>query len=129
MEILGVVLRLTDVSASRSALEQELGCSVDWASPRSGSMQHAQIPMIVPEDAPTTWADIQSFIEPHANKIPTLIDSGAIRSARLDIGVPIYEENMMSTVSMPHELCEVVGRNRIEIDITLYATESEDGAA
>lgn len=85
--------------------------------------------MIVPEDAPATWADIQSFIESHANKIPTLIDSGAIRSARLDIGVPIYEENLMSTVSMPHELCEVVGRNRIEIDITLYATASEDGAA
>ncbi|OYW59742.1 MAG: hypothetical protein B7Z40_21050 [Bosea sp. 12-68-7] len=129
MEILGVVLRLSDVSASRSALEQALGCSVDWASPRHGSMQHAQIPMIDPEDAPTTWADIQSFIELHANKILALIDSRAIRSARLDIGVPIYEENLMSTVSLPHELSEVVGRNRIGIDITLYATASEDGSA
>ncbi len=82
--------------------------------------------MTDPLDGPADWPNIKSFIDHHANNIWRLIDNSAIGSATLDIGVPIYEGSMAWTVSVPHEVSEIAGRNRIQIDITLYATASDE---
>lgn len=132
MDTMGVMLRFEGVSISQPALEHALGCPVVWSRQTSHGGQHAQVDVSMrDEDAVASdnkvsfWNWIDSTIRRLGDNVAKLVDDGAVQSAQLDVGLLFYGSNMVSSVVVPSSICELVGRSRIAIAVTYYATSDE----
>ncbi len=81
--------------------------------------------VVVSDGNVSFWRWIDATICRLGDRVARLVDRGAIKSAELDIGLPFYWANMVSSVVVPSSICELAGRSRIAITVTYYATSDE----
>jgi hypothetical protein len=120
-ETMGVMLRFSGVSLSRDIFEHTFERPVVWAQSSRDGLLHAQIDLS-PEGDIIDWQALISCIQKLGPSVSSLITDGLVTKVELDIGLPFYENNMMSSLTLPAELCAVAGQNRIAITTTYYLT-------
>lgn len=126
IETMGVILRFHDISIPQSSFEKRLGCPVRWGGESLDGLHSAQIDK-TPEDDCIRWEEIVLSLQTLGDSVTLLFEDNVISTAELDIGLPFYDSSMGSSITIPADLCEVAGRNRIAMTITHYltATDSE----
>lgn len=125
IETLGVMLRFGGVTASRDILEAAFGRPVTWANNRRGGVQHAQIDLS-PDGDHIDWQVLTLAFEELGQAVSSLVKNGSIASAELDIGLPFYDTNMVSSITLPPQLCATAGQHRIAVTVTYYLTDADD---
>lgn len=122
---MGVVVRFAVASIPPEVLEAKAGHSVQYGRKRPDGSQSALIDL-TPEDDLIDWDVLSGSISALGDRIADMVESGAISSLAVDVGLPFYVTNAMSAITIPARLCEAAGRNKIAITVTFYATSSEE---
>lgn len=120
------MLRFYEVSTSQEAFENFLGRPVQLLEARRDGSQTAQIDLSSDDDL-IHWDALISAIGSLSNGIASMIENGAIATAKLDIALPFYfPRNLAASITIPVELCALAGRTGIAIEVTYCATCEDD---
>jgi hypothetical protein len=125
IETLGVMLRFGCISASRDILKGACGRPVTWANNRRSGVQHGQI-NLSPDGDHIDWLALTLAFEELGQAVSSLVKNGSIARAELDIGLPFYDTNMVSSITLPPQLCAAAGQHRIAVTVTYYLTDADD---
>lgn len=118
---MGAILRFQGVFIPQESLEKRLGCPAGWGRESPNGLLSAQID-ITPEDDCIHWEDLVLSLPTLGEPVKALVEDNVVE---LDIGLPLYDSSMGSAITIPADLCEVAGRNRIAVTITYYLTTTE----
>lgn len=124
MEIIGIVIRLIDITAAPDEVEQKLGQSLQYSRRWSDGTQDAVFDPMVGERL--DWTEIAQILNDVSPHIHSLIQNGLIAKAELDIGLPFYENYAANSITIPSEICAVAGTSGIDITTTYYATSYDE---
>lgn len=126
-----VVLRISDVAASRSDLETALGARVArYEAPRTAALHYAQLDFIagdidlLAED--DLWTEIIERIEQLGPRMRALQGNHLIGRTSIDLAVSFGETSALATYHLPSRVAEVLGREGIEIEFSVYLVSSKD---
>lgn len=116
------VIRMFGVSMARVELEQRLGFSLDrYEAARGTSLQYAQVSG--PGHA-RDWVAAEELLVRIGPTIRELVEKQAIASAKINVAL-YFMDNMASVSStIPARVAELAGKNRIDIEISAYLTNS-----
>lgn len=125
IKTMGVIMRFGNVAAPQQSLEQALDFRVQWARKSHDGRQYAQIDL-VSECQYIKWLTIDGFIEKFGSSIASLLEQRMIESATLDIGMPFYEGDLVSSLTVPSPTCLLAGRYGIAVTATYYAVAADE---
>jgi hypothetical protein len=123
---LSIVIRLTEVSISRSELEATLGCTLDrYEEASEHAKNYAQIDIDKEEDY---WAAAHRFIQPMNDKLQALSSAGAVGALTIDAALPFRDGVMSASTVIPSALAQLAGQIGIDIEISIYRSNSPGSA-
>lgn len=121
IKTMGVIMRFGNVAVPQESLEAILDFKVQWARRGHDGLQYAQIDL-VSECQYIKWLTIDAFIEKFGAGIASLLKQGMIQSAALDIGMPFFREDLVTSLTVPSPTCLLAGRYGIAVTVTYYAS-------
>jgi hypothetical protein len=112
-EILSAVLRLSEISISRSELENHLGILLErYESDKA----YAQL------DAGESWGSISTTLAAYGDIVARLKQEGVLQKACLDIAFSFFDDMASTTCQIPYGILYDAGRNQIDINVSVYLT-------
>lgn len=119
-----VVLRISDVAMTKSALEAALQIKLDkFELARSGSLHYAQV-NVTAEDC--GWSTLVDWIKIIGPQISALRRERRIGPAIIDLAYPFGPNSASMCIEMPSDAAEGIGHYGIDIQFSVYLT-NEDG--
>lgn len=116
---LSIVIRIPDVSLSRSDLNASLGLEVDRYEASSG-LAYAQIDVAGVGDQ---WAAALDYIRSIRAAIPRLVSEGAIGTPSLDVAIAFPHSTLSKSLIVPAALAAETGEAGIDVELSVYKTE------
>lgn len=121
IKTMGVIMRFGNVAVPQETLESVLDFKVQWARRGHDGLQYAQIDL-VSECQHILWLTIDAFIEKFGTAIAMLLEQRMIQTAALDIGMPFFMDDLVTSLTVPSSTCLLVGRYGISVTVTYYAS-------
>jgi len=119
-----IVIRLADVSIPRSELEAALNLVLDRYETDPGrETSYAQI--YIDEEA-DYWAAAHRTMLPLKDKLQTLTSARSIGALVLDAALPFRNNLVAVSTVVPSALARLAGQIGIDIEISIYLTQSAD---
>jgi hypothetical protein len=119
---LAIVIRIPDVTLSRSGLETALGLPLDRYEQRSdGTPAYAQID--IPNDQ-DQWAAALDCVQSIGARLQRLISENLVGSPQMDIAVGFPDSAVMKSLEIPARLAAVTGETGMDIGISIYLTSN-----
>ena len=116
---LSVVIRIPDVSLSRSDLEASLGLQVDRYEASSG-LAYAQIDIA---DGEVQWAAALDCVRSIGPIIPRLVSESTIGRPCLDVAIGFPHSSLSKNLVIPAVLAAATGEAGIDVELSVYKTE------
>ncbi len=117
---MGVIMRFGNVAVPQESLEAVLDFKVQWARKGHDGLQYAQIELVSACQY-ILWLTIDGFIEKFGTGIAALLAQGMIQTAALDIGMPFFRDDLVTSLTVPSATCQLAGRFGIAVTVTYYA--------
>lgn len=121
---LSVVLRISGVTMTKTALEAALQIELDRFEPdHSGSLNYAQL------NAPAEdcgWSTVVDWIKIIGPQISALRRERRIGPATIDLAYPFDANSASMYIEMPSNAAETISHYGIDIEFSVYLT-TEDG--
>lgn len=120
---LSIVIRIPNVRLSQSALATALGTPLHRYDEETASRPaYAQID--IPK-AGDQWKAACKVIESISDAYDRLLSNKSVGVARLDIATTLPSSALSTSLTIPSLLAAAVGATGMEIDISIYRTESK----
>src|SRR5690242_4931050 len=119
LQPLTIVIRIPDVSLSRSDLISSLGRQVDRYEETAGRA-YAQIDIGGGEDQ---WAAALDCIRSIRPVIPRVISEGSIGTPSLDVAMAFPQSHLSGSLVVPTALARATGEAGIDVELSVYRTE------
>ena len=116
---LTIVVRIPDVSISRSDLHAALGKQVDRYE-ESGGRAYAQIDIGGGGDQ---WAATADCVRSIQSAISRLLSDGSIGTPCLDIAMALSNSQLSKSLVVPAALARTAGEAGIDIELSVYRTD------
>lgn len=124
MQPMSIVIRIADVSIPRADLEAALNLAVDrYEIDRRGVTNYAQI--YIGEEA-DYWAAAYRTMLQLTDKLQALSSAGSIGAISLDAALSFHDDLMAGSTVIPFRLAQLAGQTGIDIEISIYRTQSPD---
>jgi hypothetical protein len=118
------VIRLADVSIPRSELEAALNLILDrYDIDPGGKTNYAQINI---DEEADCWAAAYRTMLPLKDKLQALSSAGSIGALSLDAALPFRDNLIAVSTVIPSPLAQLAGQIGIDIEISIYLTQSPD---
>jgi len=122
---LSIVVRIYDVTISRSQLEAALGLTLDRYELTSGEATHyAQIDVAEETDY---WSSTLNTLQALGHSVEPLVAAGAIGAPSIDVALALPEDVMWVSSTVPSTVAEAAGRLGMDIDLSIYRVGSPEG--
>jgi hypothetical protein len=119
-----VVLRISDVTMTKIALEAALQIQLDRFEPaRSGSLNYAQINLPAEDFG---WGVVVDWIKTIGPHISALRCERLIGQTTIDLAVPFQHPSVSMSIEIPSYAAETISCYGIDIEFSVYLT-NEDG--
>jgi hypothetical protein len=117
---LSIVIRIPDVTLSRSDLETALGLPLDrYEQPTDHASGYAQIDI---PDGQDQWAAAVDCVRSVRDPIQRLVSERLIGSPGLDVAVAFPSSVISTSFAIPARLAAAAGEAGLHIDISVYRT-------
>lgn len=117
-----MVIRIPDVTLSRSDLETALGRPVDRHEPRSGrASMFAQIDI---DDDRDQWVVALGCIQSLQAPVQRLVAEGLIGSPCVDVAVGLPASAVATSLTIPARLAVAAGAAGMDVVVSVYSTSS-----
>ena len=112
-----------DIAISKEALEEKLGVRLDRFEPqRSGVRHFAQFNF---PESDSLYPTIMDFFQRIGPAIMRLAADGEIGTSSLDLAFGFAPHLATHTVTIPSFVAEVVGRHRVDIEVSNYPVSDD----
>jgi len=119
-----IVIRLADVAIPRSELEAALNLVLDRYEIDPGrETNYAQINI---DEEADCWAAAYQIMLPLKDKLQALSSAGSIGALSLDAALPFWDNLIAVSTVIPSPLAQLAGQIGIDIEISIYLTQSPD---
>jgi hypothetical protein len=126
MQPMSIVIRIADVSIPRADLEAALNLALDrYETGRRGVTNYAQINI---EEEADYWAAASRTMLQLKDKLQALSSAGSIGAISLDAALSFHDDLMAGSTLIPSPLAYLAGQTGIDIEISVYRTQSPDEA-
>lgn len=126
MQPMSIVIRIAGVLIPRADLEAALNLVLDrYETDRSGVTNFAQINI---EEEADHWAAASRTMLQLKDKLQALSAAGSIGAISLDAAVSFHDDLMAGSTLIPSPLAYLAGQTGIDIEISVYRTQSPDEA-
>lgn len=120
-----VVLRISDVTMAKTALEAAVQIKLDRFEPtRLGTLSYAQLNFPAEECG---WNTVVDWIKKIGPQISALRHERLIGPATIDLAIPFRPPSVSMSIEMPSYAAETISRYGIDIEFSVYLT-NEDGS-
>ena len=126
MQPMSIVIRIANVVIPRVDLEAALDLALDrYESDRKGLSNFAQINI---EEEADYWAAASRTMLQLKDKLQALSSAGSIGAMSLDAGLLFHDDLMAGSILIPSRLAHLAGQTGIDIEISVYRSQSPDTA-
>lgn len=120
---LSIVIRIPNVTLSRSDLETALGLSLDRYEPTTDhATGYAQID--IPDDR-DQWAAALDCAQSLCEPFQRLVAESLIGSPGFDVAAGFPSSALSKSLAIPAQLAAAAGEAGMDIEISVYRTESD----
>jgi hypothetical protein len=119
-----VVLRISDVTMAKTALEAAVQIKLDRFEPaRSGTLHYAQLNLPAEE---CRWTTVVDWIKKIGPQISALRRERLIGPATIDLAIPFRPPTVSMSIEMPSYAAETISRYGIDIKFSVYLTNEDE---
>jgi len=124
MQPMSIVIPIANVVIPRADLEAALDLALDRSeTDRKGIANFAQINI---EEEADYWAAASRTMLQLKDKLRALSSAGSIGAISLDAALPFHDDLMAGSTVIPFRLAQLAGQMGIDIEISIYRTQSRD---